>query len=226
MQVGKINNDYNYNRYNSVAFKKIVKNKIPESILENKKYVVGITGPSGIGKDTLVNMVIGNFEKIVTDTTRKMRPGEIDGVSYNFKTEEKFYEGIINNKYVEYIHGFGGKYYGTSKESMKKAINSGKPGLLIVDVDGARNIRNNLKNDPEIKFLSIFFEPPAIGELRPMDVLRQRLEGRGTESQEDIEERLSRAAYEIGCKDEFDAVISFENPDEGVASLKELLHLN
>ena len=92
--------------------------------------------------------------------------------------------------------------------------------MAIVDVDGAKNIKNNLKDDPQISVVSIFFGPPS------MDALRNRLQGRGTETPEAIEERLERAAYEWRHAKNYDAEIAFESPEEGVKDMQDLLHLN
>ena len=218
MQIRKINSDYNSNS-NPVTFKKIVRNNIPAKALKDNKYLLLISGPSGVGKDTIMNERIHKFNKIVTHTTRPKRAGEIDGKNYFFTTVEKFVEGIKNNEFVEYIKGFSGKYYGTKKETIKKALSGEKPGLLIVDVDGASSIRNNLKNDPSINVVSIFFQPPSL------DVLKARLLKRGTETPEAIKERLDKSMYEIAHANDFDAEIQICHPEESLRDLDELLHI-
>ena len=219
MQISKINNDYS-NRCNPVAFKQILRNDIPAKALKDNKYLLIISGPSGVGKDTIMNEIIDKFNKIVTHTTRPKRAGEIDGKSYFFTTVEDFIEGIKNNEFVEYIKGFSGKYYGTKRETIKNALNGEKPGLLIVDVDGASNIRNNLKNDPQINVVSIFFQPPSI------KVLKERLCKRGTETAEAIQERLNRAMAEMKHAKDYDAEIQVNNQTESLKDIDKLLHLN
>ena len=231
MQVNPINNSYSYsNRPNSVAFKKIVRNNIPKEILANRKFVVCVGGPSSVGKNAVTDKMLnlGYFKKVITHTTRNMRPGEIPGVDYHFTTKEAFETAKGNNEFVESVQSFGGQYYGTKIEAIKDALAANKPALLVVDVDGARSIREYLKNDNQIKFVSIFFEPPSIGDLSPMDVLKERIMKRSKnthETAESIKERLDNAVEVMKCKDEFDAVISFENPEEGIESMKQLLHL-
>lgn len=219
MQVNMINNNYQ-NQSNSVTFKQILRNDIPAKVLKDKKYLLFVSGPSGVGKDTIMNEVIDEFNKIVTHTTRPKREGEINGKSYFFTTIDKFEEGIKNNEFVEYIKGFAGNYYGTKRATIKNALDGKKPGLLIVDVDGASTIRKNLKDDPQINVVSIFFKPPSI------DVLKERLTKRGTETAEAIKERLGRAMNEIRRAGEYDAEIQVNNPAEGVKDLQELLHLS
>ena len=226
MQVRMINQDYrsrynNYNKSNPVTFKQILRNDIPAKALKDTKYLLIVSGPSGVGKDTVMNMLLDRFNKIVTHTTRPKRAGEVDGKSYFFTTVDKFVKGIKNNEFVEYIEGFSGKYYGTKKQTIKNALNGEKPGLLIVDVDGAKTIRDNLKDDSQINVVSIFFKPPSL------DVLEKRLRGHGTETAEEaIQERLGKSMAEIKRAGEYDAEIAFNNPEEGIKDLCNLLHLN
>ena len=213
MQVTNITNSYS--NYNNIVFGQILRNDIPAKVLKDNKYLLLVSGPSGVGKDTIMNELLDRFNKIVTHTTRPKREGEIDGINYFFTTIEKFVEGIKNNEFVEYVNSFSGKFYGTKRETIKKALNGQKPGLAIVDVDGAKNIKENL----DANVISIFIKPPS------MDVLKQRLLKRGTESEAQIAERLQKAAYEIEQAKNYDAVIQNENPEEGVRDIKALLNL-
>ena len=226
MQVTRINNDYS-NKYNQrVAFKQVLENRIktnPKLIqaIKDKKFLLLVSGPSGVGKDTVMARVMDLFNKIVTHTTRPMRKGEVDGESYFFTTLEKFLDGIKNNKFVEYVQLFAGRYYGTKRETIEKALDGKKPALAIVDVDGAKNIREALKNDPQINVVSIFFAPPS------SKILKERLQGRDPNMPiKEMQERLDRAEYEMKRAKEYDAVIAFENPEDGVKDVKELLYLD
>lgn len=224
MQISKINDCY-CNKSNQVAFSRILRNDIPAKALKGNKYLLVVSGPSGVGKDTLMNVIMDRFNKIVTHTTRAMRPGEVDGKSYFFTTVEDFKRGIKNDEFVEYVSSFGDKYYGTKKETVRKALDGHKPGLAIVDVDGASSIRKCFKDDPQVNVVSIFFEPPSTETKSPIEVLKERLQKRGSETPEAIEQRLGRAMKEIARKDEYDAVIAFNNPEEGLKDMKELLNL-
>ena len=221
MQINMNRNDYS-NRYNPVAFQKIVRNDIPKQVLQDNKYLLLVSGPSGVGKDSIMNQIMNRFNKIVTHTTRPKRAGEEEGKSYFFTTVEKFKEGIKNNEFVEYIEGFSGKYYGTKRETIKNALNGEKPALAIVDVDGAKNIRENLKNDPQIKVVSVFFRPPSA---EPLKVLEERLNKRGSETAESIQTRLKRAEYEINRANEYDAEIEVNNIEESINDMNSLLNL-
>lgn len=222
MQVNMFNNNYN-NRDKNISFKKIVRNDIASKTLKDNKYLLLVSGPSGVGKDSIMNQIMNKFNKIVTHTTRPKRAGEVDGKSYFFTTVDKFKEGIKNNEFVEYIEGFSGKYYGTKKETIKNALNGEKPALAIVDVDGAKNIRDNLKNDPQINVVSIFFRPPS---KEPLKVLESRLNKRGSETAESIKTRLQRAEYEINRAKEYDAEIEVNNVEESLNDIYKLLNLD
>ena len=221
MQVNLNNNNYQ-NNYNPIGFKQIVRNDIPAKVLKDNKYLLLVSGPSGVGKDSIMNQILHKFNKIVTHTTRPKRAGEVEGKSYFFTTVDKFKEGIKNNEFVEYIEGFSGKFYGTKKETIKNALNGEKPALAIVDVDGAKSIKDNLKNDPQINVLSVFFRPPSE---EPLKVLEARLNKRGSETAESIQTRLKRAEYEINRAKEYDAEIEVNNVEESLNDMHKLLNL-
>ena len=221
MQVNLNNNNYQ-NNYNPIGFKQIVRNDIPAKVLKDNKYLLLVSGLSGVGKDSIMNQILHKFNKIVTHTTRPKRAGEVEGKSYFFTTVDKFKEGIKNNEFVEYIEGFSGKFYGTKKETIKNALNGEKPALAIVDVDGAKSIKDNLKNDPQINVLSVFFRPPSE---EPLKVLEARLNKRGSETAESIQTRLKRAEYEINRAKEYDVEIEVNNVEESLNDMHKLLNL-
>ena len=218
MRVQQVNNDY-YNRSNSVAFKQILRNDIPAKAIKDNKYLLLVSGPSGVGKDTIMNEVMQCFNKLVTHTTRPKREGEIEGVNYFYTTVEKFIEGIKNNEFVEYVNSFSGKYYGTKRETIKNALTGEKPVLAIIDTEGVKNIKKSLKDDPSINVVSIFFQPPSL------EVLKSRLLGRGTETAAAIQERLGKAEYEMAQAKNYDAEIRVDNVQDSIKDLKELLHI-
>ncbi len=157
--------------------------------MENKcGMLVVLSAPSGCGKDT----VFKELKKIRTDivesvsaTTRKPREGEVNGVNYYFKTNDEFVQMINDGKLLEYAR-YNNCYYGTPVEGVEKAIADGKICFLIIEVEGAQNI---MKMIPDC--ITIFLSPPSIDELR------RRLYKRSTDNDEEIENRIRAAEYEM-----------------------------
>jgi len=159
-----------------------------------------ITAPSGAGKTSVTNYLLGLFPRLafsISATTRQPRENETNGVEYYFLSTEAFDQKIRNNEFVEWEMVYEGKYYGTLKSEMDRIWESGRVPVLDIDVKGAIHVRQQY---PE-STLSIFIEPPSIEELR------RRLTGRGTETKESLESRLSKAAYEISFKHSFSHTI-------------------
>ncbi|MDR0308584.1 MAG: guanylate kinase [Coriobacteriales bacterium] len=174
-----------------------------------------VSGPSGAGKGTLLARVLSaadNFALTVSATTRKPRKGEKDGVQYYFLSEEKFDELIRDDRLLEWasVHG---AYYGTLKSEVKRHLAAGLNVVLEIDLQGARQIRAKM---PEA--VLIFIMPPSI------EVLRSRLEKRGTESSEQITRRLETARLEIQSADEFDTVIVNDDLAVALAQLLQFVH--
>lgn len=164
----------------------------------NKGRVYIISGPSGSGKDSVMKKVFEKQPNIafsISSITRAMRPGEVEGEKYNFISCERFEEMIKNDELLEH-NVFVGNYYGTPKAPVIKCIENGQDMLIEVDVNGAVQIREKM---PEA--ISIFIMPPSL------DVLKKRLTGRGTESQEVIEKRLNEALREIASAKDYDYIV-------------------
>ena len=166
-----------------------------------------ICGPSGVGKGSMIAKYMedfggqSDFEFTVSHTTRAPRPGEVDGIHYNFVDMESMKTAIGNSEFLEYaeVHG---NYYGTSWESMKSIQRRGKRALLDIDVQGVKNIKEMESTSLRPKY--VFIAPPS------MDVLAERLVGRGTESVESLARRTAnaRAEVEYGLSEgNFDAIV-------------------
>jgi guanylate kinase len=170
---------------------------------ELNKQVIILTAPSGAGKTSITQFLLANYPQLafsVSATTRAPRGAEQDGVDYHFISRAAF-EGHINqNDFLEYEMVYEGLYYGTLKSELDRIWAQGKTPVLDIDVQGAIAIQEQLGN----KALSIFILPPSI------EALKERLASRNTESEEKIQMRLDKAAYEISFSDQFNAVVKNE----------------
>ena len=178
--------------------------------------LVVLAGPSAVGKSTVVHRLRSDVDRLyfsVSMTTRAPRPGEVDGVDYFFVTSEQFQDNIDRGRMLEWadIHG-GIQRSGTPAAPVQEAIADGRPVLVEVDLEGARNVKAMM---PEAE--TVFLAPPS------WEVLVQRLTGRGTEPEDVIERRLQTAREELAAKSEFDHVVVNEDVDEAVAEISAIL---
>jgi len=209
MQITLLNRNINSNnKKNNLSFNAIKKNDLAKVVKQTDNEIVDrflcvVSGPSGCGKDSLLNgfdSKYGFFKRVVTCTTREPRIGEVDGVSYNFLSTDEFKKGIENDEFLEYANVFGDRFYGTRKKDVDEALSSGKNVVMCLDVEGAMTVK---KKRPET--VMMFITPPSLEELA------NRLINRGTESLTSIKERLNRADYELQFKDKYDVIL--ENDD-------------
>ncbi len=159
-----------------------------------------ITAPSGAGKSTIAKHVLAEIEELefsVSATTRKIRKDEVDGEDYYFISKEQFIKEIDENAFVEWEEVYNDIYYGTLRREVDRIWEMGKSVLYVVDVIGAKDLKGYFGN----KALSVFIEPPSL------EVLKDRLEKRGSETDKSLAKRLQRAEKEMKEKDEFDLII-------------------
>jgi guanylate kinase len=178
--------------------------------------VIVLSGPSGAGKDAVLNIMKERslpLSFIVTNTTRQQRDGEVDNVHYHFITREEFGDLIEEEELLEYARVYG-HYYGVPKEAIRRSLAEKKDVILKVDVQGAMSIRQSLPDA-----VMIFLMPPSLEDLA------QRLKGRGTEAPADLMLRLSTARSEIEMLPEFDyTVMSYQNRlEEAVADIETII---
>ena len=176
---------------------------------KEKGNLVVISGPSGAGKDSIVNNLkkfYKNYWVSVSMTTRDMRPGDVEGVSYFFIDNDTFEKRIQENKFLEYAK-YNGYYYGTPKDKILDKLNQGIDVILVIEIQGALKIKEIL---PETLF--IFVLPPSMKELK------RRLIARGTENNEKIIQRFTRAYQEINEVTKYNYVVINDTIDE--ASMK------
>ena len=182
--------------------------------MKNLKKLIIITGPSGVGKGTVVKELLDRNKDIwlsISATTRNPRVGEKDGLNYYFISEERFKDMIDKKEFLEWAQ-FAGNYYGTPLSTVNEKIEKGFIVLLEIEVEGAKQIKEKF---PES--LSIFLLPPSKEELE------KRIRNRGTEKEEAIDRRLSRANYEIASSDQFDFVLTNHDVDETVKGVFKII---
>ena len=181
---------------------------------ENGLLIV-VSGPSGSGKSTLDNMLIKkrkNMVMSVSDTTRKIRPGEKEGTDYNYITTEEFEKNIKNDKYLEYASVYTGTYYGTPENFVNKMLENGKDVILEIDIEGARKVKEKRKDA-----IFIFIMPPS------MKILKERLVSRKTETKDQVIERFKTAYKEINEFNKYNYVIVSDNLDEALLKMDAII---
>lgn len=170
--------------------------------MQNKGILYIMSGPSGTGKGTICEELLKRRKDIhlsVSMTSREQRNGELAGVTYNYVSEDEFKNKIDNDLMLEWAV-YNGKYYGTPKEKIEEMLNSGCDVLLEIEAQGALQVKSKM---PEA--IMMFIIPPS------MKVLRERLENRGRENQEEIEQRISAARWEFSQSFKYNNIIVNDN---------------
>lgn len=173
--------------------------------------LIVLTGPSGVGKGTLMNEILRRYPELhysVSATTRSPRPGEINGKNYNFISRSQFEQLVTQGEFLEWAE-FAGNCYGTPREAVLNYIQLGKLVLLEIELAGARQIRRTFPSA-----LSIFILPPSFAELE------NRIRGRGQDSEEAISRRLQRAEEEIAAANEFDIKIINDDFEQALKEIE------
>jgi guanylate kinase len=174
-----------------------------------------ITGPSGVGKGTLIRGLmerVPQLELSVSATTRAPRAGERDGVDYHFLTPEEFDRRVAHGDFVEHAD-YAGRRYGTLRSELERRLAEGVPVVLEIEVQGARQVRAAM---PEA--VQVFIAPPSLA------ALRTRLVGRGTDDQEEVARRLEVAEQELTAQPEFAHVVVNDRLDEALEKLVSIVN--
>ncbi|MBA8823538.1 guanylate kinase [Saccharopolyspora lacisalsi] len=157
-----------------------------------------VSGPSGVGKSSVIDELRDKAPEIyfsVSVTTRPSRPGEVDGVHYHFVDVDEFQRMVAAGEMLEYAH-YAGNYYGTPREPVERALAAGRPAVLEIELQGARQVRASM---PEARLVMLL--PPS------WEALVDRLVGRRTEDEEVVRRRLDTAKRELDARTEFDAAV-------------------
>jgi guanylate kinase len=171
---------------------------------------VVITGPSGVGKGTLIRSLRERMPELqlsISATTRMPRAGETQGVDYHFMSEAQFERHVIAGDFVEHA-AYAGARYGTLRSELQTRRASGKPVLLEIEVQGARQVRETM---PEA--IQVFIAPPSL------DALRARLVGRGADEPDQVEARMRTAERELDAQGEFAHVVVNDRLEDAVEAL-------
>ena len=179
-------------------------------------HVFVITGPSGVGKGTLIRGLlerVPGLELSVSATTRPPRPGERDGVDYHFLGDQEFDRRVANGEFVEHA-GYSGHKYGTLRSELERRMAEAAGLVLEIEVQGARQIRAAM---PET--VQVFIAPPSV------EALRARLVGRGTDAPEDVEARLATALEELEAEREFEYVVVNDRLEQATEELADIVRL-
>jgi guanylate kinase len=173
-----------------------------------------ITGPSGVGKGTLIRNLMREMPRLelsVSATTRPPRPGEHDGVDYHFMSAEQFERHVAAGDFVEHAD-YAGRRYGTLRSELEGRVRQGIPVVLEIEVQGARQIRRAMPDA-----VQVFIAPPSI------EALRSRLVGRGTDDEAEVERRLQVAGHELEAQPEFAHVVVNDRLQEASRRLAEIV---
>lgn len=183
----------------------------------NKGKIILISGPSGVGKKTILDEILNNknlnIVYSISATTRPKRHNEIHGKDYYFLSRNEFENGINQGDFLEYAE-FCGNYYGTPKQKIFEQLNQGKNVLLEIETLGAKNIMQQFDKD---KIISVFLIPPSL------EILKQRLINRGTETLETIDKRVQKASDELKYQDMYQNVVVNDDVNQTIKEITKII---
>ncbi|MCY4778704.1 guanylate kinase [Sphingobacterium sp. UT-1RO-CII-1] len=182
-----------------------------------KGKLIIFSAPSGAGKTTIVNRLLASHnDKLafsISASTREPRLGEVDGRDYYFIGKEDFLHKIANQEFIEFEEVYSGTFYGTLKSEVDRIWASGKSVIFDIDVVGGQRLKSKFPEEA----LSIFVNPPSL------EVLKERLIGRGTDSEEKLKERFAKAEIELKEADKFDVIINNIDLEEACQEAEQIV---
>lgn len=193
----------------------------PFSIIAFKHYkmqgkLIIFSAPSGAGKTTIVRHLLTKFPQLsfsISATTRELRGNEKHQNDYYFISKEEFLHKVAHQEFVEFEEVYNGTFYGTLRSEIERIWNEGKHVIFDIDVEGGLRLKRKYEDDA----LAIFVQPPSL------DVLKERLTGRGTDSEEKLQERFAKAEKELQYADKFDVVLKNFDLDTACAEAEQLV---
>ena len=185
---------------------------------KNMGKLIIFSAPSGTGKSTIINWLMAEHKELrlafsISCTSRQPRGTEKNGVEYFFLSPEEFRLRIANGEFLEYEEVYANRFYGTLKSQVERQASEGQNVVFDVDVKGGCNIKQHYGD----RALSVFIQPPSVEELR------RRLEARGTDAPEVIDQRIARAEYELGFASQFDRIVVNDNLDKAKSEAYDII---
>ncbi|MEH6304929.1 guanylate kinase [Olivibacter sp. CPCC 100613] len=175
------------------------------------------SAPSGAGKTTIVKWLLEKFnDKIafsISASTREPREGEVDGKDYYFITKEEFLHRIAKKEFVEFEEVYSGTFYGTLRAEIERIWTEGKAVIFDIDVIGGLHLKKKFEDNA----LAVFVQPPSL------NVLIERLRGRGTDTEEKLKERIEKAGKELAYAEKFDIILKNDDLDKACQEASELV---
>lgn len=184
--------------------------------MKRRGILLVVSAPSGAGKTTIVKRILGQYPSFgfsVSATSRDKRPGEVEGKDYYFMTKKEFEKRIAGDELVEYEKIYS-NYYGTLKSEIRNALEIGKDIVFDVDVNGGLSIKSKF---PEA--VTVFVKPPSL------EILRKRLEGRGSETEEEIDRRMERVEMELEKGGHYDYIIINDELKRAVGEVFDIIEM-
>ena len=185
---------------------------------KNMGKLIIFSAPSGTGKSTIINWLMAEHKELrlafsISCTSRQPRGTEKNGVEYFFLSPEEFRQRIANGEFLEYEEVYANRFYGTLKSQVERQASQGQNVVFDVDVKGGCNIKQHYGD----RALSVFIQPPSVEELR------RRLEARGTDAPEVIDQRIARAEYELGFASQFDRIVINDNLEKAKSEAYDII---